>query len=57
MVFGTLTVREILSSREGGVLSFGGFSWKRALGISAAKARLSRATGIPLPRYYRAVFG
>jgi hypothetical protein len=28
----------------------GGFSWKRALGISAAKARLSRRIGIPLTR-------
>lgn len=26
------------------------FSWKRAVGISAAKARVSRATGIPLTR-------
>jgi hypothetical protein len=28
----------------------GGFSWKRALGISAAKARLSRKIGVPLTR-------
>ncbi len=28
----------------------GGFSWKRALGISAAKSRLSRQIGIPLTR-------
>jgi hypothetical protein len=28
----------------------GGFSWKRAVGISKAKARVSRATGIPLSR-------
>jgi hypothetical protein len=28
----------------------GGFSWKRFLGISAAKARLSRQIGIPLTR-------
>ena len=28
----------------------GGFSWKRALGISSAKARLSRKIGIPLTR-------
>lgn len=28
----------------------GGFSWKRLLGISAAKARLSRKIGIPLTR-------
>lgn len=28
----------------------GGFSWKRALGISQAKARLSRQIGIPLTR-------
>ena len=26
------------------------FSWKRALGISAAKARISRKIGIPLSR-------
>jgi len=26
------------------------FSWKRALGLSAAKARLSRVLGIPLTR-------
>ena len=26
------------------------FSWKRALGISAAKAKLSRQIGIPLSR-------
>lgn len=29
------------------------FSWKRALGISAAKSRISRATGIPLTRQGR----
>lgn len=28
----------------------GGFSWKRLLGISAMKSRVSRATGIPLSR-------
>ena len=28
----------------------GGFSWKRLLGISAAKSRISRAIGIPLTR-------
>lgn len=28
----------------------GGFSWKRFTGISAAKARISRATGVPLTR-------
>jgi hypothetical protein len=28
----------------------GGFSWKRLLGISAAKSRLSRQIGIPLTR-------
>ncbi len=26
----------------------GGFSWKRAVGISRAKSRVSRRTGIPL---------
>jgi hypothetical protein len=25
----------------------GGFSWKRAVGITKAKGRVSRATGIP----------
>jgi hypothetical protein len=28
----------------------GGFSWKKILGISAAKSRLSRRIGIPLTR-------
>lgn len=28
----------------------GGFSWKRFVGISAAKSRISRAIGIPLTR-------
>ena len=31
-------------------MGYGGFSWKRAIGISAAKARLSRQIGIPLTR-------
>jgi len=31
-------------------MNHGGFSWKRFLGISAAKARLSRQIGIPLTR-------
>jgi hypothetical protein len=31
-------------------MNFGGFSWKRAIGLSAAKARLSRRIGIPLTR-------
>lgn len=30
--------------------NFGGFSWKRLTGISAAKSRISRATGIPWTR-------
>ena len=28
----------------------GGFSWKRALGVSTAKARFARSTGIPTTR-------
>jgi len=28
----------------------GGFSWKRALGVTRAKTRLSRQIGIPLTR-------
>ena len=28
----------------------GGFSWKRFMGVSAAKSRLSRSIGIPLTR-------
>lgn len=31
-------------------MGFGGFSWKRAVGLSAAKARFSRQIGIPLTR-------
>jgi hypothetical protein len=34
-------------------MNFGGFSWKRFLGISQAKARLSRKIGIPLTRSTR----
>ena len=29
------------------------FSWKRALGVTAAKRKISRATGIPLTRQGR----
>jgi hypothetical protein len=29
------------------------FSWRRAVGLSAAKGRLSRALGIPLTKYGR----
>jgi hypothetical protein len=29
------------------------FSWKRALGVTAAKRKMSRATGIPLSRQGR----
>ena len=28
----------------------GGFSWKRALGVTKAKQRISRTTGIPLTK-------
>lgn len=28
-------------------MSFGGFSWKRALGITSAKRKFAKATGIP----------
>ncbi|MDR1001706.1 MAG: hypothetical protein LBL82_00325 [Oscillospiraceae bacterium] len=28
----------------------GGFSWKRALGVTKAKNKISRATGIPLTK-------
>lgn len=31
-------------------MRLGGFSWKRAIGLSAAKARLSRRIGIPLTK-------
>jgi hypothetical protein len=31
-------------------MNFGGFSWKRAIGLTAAKARLSRRIGIPLTK-------
>ena len=30
-----------------------GFSWKRALGISSAKRKISKATGIPLTKQGR----
>jgi len=31
-------------------MNIGGFSWSRFLGVSAAKARISRKIGIPLSR-------
>ena len=31
-------------------MNLGGFSWRRFVGISAAKSRISRAIGIPLTR-------
>jgi len=31
-------------------MGLGGFSWRRAIGLSAAKARLSRRIGIPLTK-------
>jgi hypothetical protein len=31
-------------------MGLGGFSWKRAVGLSAAKARLSRRIGIPFTK-------
>lgn len=30
-----------------------GFSWKRAVGVSSAKSRISRKTGIPLSKQGR----
>jgi hypothetical protein len=38
------------SKRWGERVNKGGFSWRRFIGVSAAKARISRATGIPLTR-------
>jgi hypothetical protein len=31
-------------------MGLGGFSWKRAVGLSAARARLSRRIGIPFTK-------
>lgn len=31
-------------------MGFGGFSWKRAVGISKAKSKISRTIGIPLTK-------
>jgi len=31
-------------------MNTGGFSWKRATGVTRAKKRISRATGIPLTK-------
>ena len=38
-----------MARRKGGIPGLS-FSWKRALGVSAAKGRLSRQIGIPLTR-------
>ena len=34
-------------------MSFGGFSWKRALGITSAKRKIAKATGIPTTKVGR----
>ena len=40
-----------VSPSQGHVKKYGfSFSWKRALGVSAAKSKLSRRIGIPLTR-------
>lgn len=31
-------------------MSFGGFSWKRALGITRVKRKISKITGIPMTK-------
>ena len=31
-------------------MNYGGFSWRRFLGVSAFKARISRGIGIPLTK-------
>ena len=31
-------------------MNMGGFSWRRLLGVSATKSRISRKIGIPLTR-------
>ena len=35
------------TDRRYNVMSFGGFSWKRAMGVSTAKRKIAKATGIP----------
>ena len=42
-----------LGGDSGGVVKLGlglSFSWKRALGVTKAKRRVSKATGIPMSR-------
>ena len=34
-------------------MSFGGFSWKRATGITKAKRKIAKATGIPTTKQGR----
>ena len=47
---GLHSVRGQRTSGEGVVMNKGGFSWRRLLGISATKSRISRTIGIPLTR-------
>lgn len=42
-------VRSLLGG-DWGLMNKGGFSWKRAVGLSAAKSRVSRAIGVPLTK-------
>lgn len=31
-------------------MGFGGFSWKRALGVTSAKRKIAKATGVPMTK-------
>jgi hypothetical protein len=39
-----------INHRKEYIMNKGGFSWRRVIGISAAKAKISRRIGIPLSR-------
>ena len=45
--------KNILEERERIMDLLKGFSWKRALGISSAKSKFARATGIPTTKQGR----
>jgi hypothetical protein len=46
----SLTLRLVVSHSGRGVVNLGGFSWRRLLGVSAAKSKISRTVGVPLTR-------
>jgi hypothetical protein len=50
LLVAAILFRCLVEDKKGEAMNLGGFSWRRLLGISAFKSRISRSIGIPLTR-------